>query len=221
MLDKQWSGAGEALGQLHAKIMGCTLCRLHEERTHAVPGVGPCPAGVMVVGEAPGFFEDQQGLPFVGNAGKLLTSLLESAGLKRSEVFITNVVKCRPPQNRDPEPDEISACAPYLDEQIRLVSPKLIIVLGRHALARLIPGSSGIKAVHGRVFRKQGLVIFPTYHPAAALRNAEVFEELKEDFNNLRGIIGSLLPGTQDLNDVEREGLRDSEGENLGQLELF
>jgi DNA polymerase len=187
------------LARIAEEISRCTRCPLHASRTRAVPGEGdPCPA-VVFVGEAPGFNEDQQGRPFVGAAGALLTELIESIGLKRSDVFITNVIKCRPPQNRDPKEEEIAACLPFLREQLEILKPRIIVMLGRHS-ARTILGVYGqkgvesIMSVRGRVFTVRAewgeVLLLPTLHPAAALYNPRLRSLLEEDFRTLKGLLG-------------------------------
>lgn len=151
-----------------------------------MPGTGPCPSDVMIVGEAPGFNEDQQGRPFVGAAGKLLDKLLERIGLDRESVYITNVLKCRPPGNRDPEPDEAQACLPYLREQYRLLKPKAVLILGRHALERMLPGVGPISRVHGQLVMRGGVGFMPVYHPAAALHNGSLVRDLEADFDRVK-----------------------------------
>ena len=178
---------------MHARIRVCTVCGLHASRTQAVPGSGPVPADVMIVGEAPGFNEDVQGLPFVGAAGRLLDTLLGQIGLTRGEVFITNVLKCRPPQNRDPMPNEAEACLPYLRQQFRLVRPKAVLVLGRHALERMLPGVGSISRVHGQFFMRGGVAFMPCYHPAAALHNGGLLGDLQRDFDRVRDYLDRLL----------------------------
>src|SRR5439155_1396576 len=134
-------------------------------RTQAVPGAGPCPSNILIVGEAPGFNEDRQGEPFVGAAGKLLDTLLNRIGLSRADVYITNVLKCRPPMNRDPMPNEAEACSPYLKQQVELVQPKVVLILGRHALERLMPGQGSISRIHGSLIRRGDIAYVPLYHP--------------------------------------------------------
>ncbi len=185
--------AAERLDRLHDAVRTCTKCSLHATRTHAVPGSGPCPADIMIVGEAPGFNEDMQGLPFVGAAGKLLDTLLGHIGLSRKDVYITNVLKCRPPQNRDPMPNEAEACSPYLRWQMQLVQPKAVLVLGRHALERLLPGHGPISRVHGRPVEREGVTYFPLYHPAAALHNGSLVADLQHDFDSVQTYLASLL----------------------------
>lgn len=169
---------------LAAQIKVCTRCRLSQSRTQAVPGVGPEKAQIMFIGEAPGFYEDQQGQPFVGPAGKFLNELLSQIGLERKDVFITNVVKCRPPQNRDPQPDEIETCRIWLDQQIALIKPKVVVTISRYAMARWFPEKK-ISEIHGRARRFGDLVVVPMYHPAAALHQHSLRRVLEEDFNKL------------------------------------
>ncbi len=176
----------EALLELHDRVRGCVACPLHATRTQAVPGYGPVSARIMAVGEAPGETEDREGRPFVGAAGQLLTRLLESAGLSRRDIYITNVIKCRPPGNRDPEPGEVMACSHYLDEQVELLGPEVILVLGRHALGRLLPGEGSITRLHGRRIVRGDRVYVPLYHPAAALYNNSLLATLEEDMRRVR-----------------------------------
>jgi len=140
----------------------------------------------VIVGEAPGQMEDQQGEPFVGPAGQLLDQFLRGIGLSRDQVFITNVLKCRPPGNRDPVPEEAEACAPYLDQQLALIRPEVVLVLGRHALARLLPGYDSISRVHGRVILRNDIAYIPIYHPAAALYNSFLMQTIEQDFQAVR-----------------------------------
>lgn len=147
----------------------------------------------MIVGEAPGFNEDRQGEPFVGAAGKLLDTLLARIGLSRADVYITNVLKCRPPMNRDPMPNEVEACAPYLKEQLALVQPKVVLILGRHALERLMPGQGSISRIHGSLIRRGEVAYVPLYHPAAALHNGSLVADLERDFDALKRYLDQLL----------------------------
>jgi uracil-DNA glycosylase family 4 len=174
------------LSGLAQDVHDCRRCPLGFSRTHAVPGVGPGNARIMVVGEAPGQNEDQQGEPFVGAAGKLLDQLLHGIGLARTDVFITNILKCRPPNNRDPQPPEVEACSPYLEQQLRLIKPEVVLILGRHALARLLPGQDSISRVHGRVIVKDAVTYIPIYHPAAALYNSVLMGPLEQDFKAVK-----------------------------------
>ena len=184
-----------ALDAIGAEVAVCTRCRLHQTRTTAVPGQGTAATEVMFVGEGPGFNEDRAGLPFVGQAGSLLNELLESIGWSRSEVFITNVVKCRPPENRDPEPDEIAACAPFLTRQLEALDPALVVTLGRFSMARFNPGAR-IGQVHG-TFRAAdansgagGALTYAMYHPAAALHQTSLKDTL---FKDMEGVPSALM----------------------------
>jgi uracil-DNA glycosylase family 4 len=172
------------LDAVAAEVVVCPKCELSRSRTHAVPGDGNPHARTMLIGEGPGWHEDQQGLPFVGNAGKFLNELLEIGGLKREDVFITNVVKCRPPGNRDPMPDEIAACAPYLERQIAAIDPDVIVTLGRFSMSRWFPGER-ISKIHGQPKRVEGRLVVPMYHPAAALHQAALRSAIEEDFKKL------------------------------------
>lgn len=192
----------EALLQaLMDEVRGCTRCPLHRTRNQAVPGEGPLDAPIIFVGEGPGAQEDKQGRPFVGPSGHLLEQLLEEIGLTRDDTFITNVVKCRPPNNRDPEPDEIEACKPYLARQLRLVDPALIVTLGRFAMERWLPHAR-ISRVHGTPHRFGKRLIVPMFHPAAALRNSQWEVALHADFAQLPELIDFVRFG-EDLPTVE------------------
>ena len=172
---------GDALEDLAARIRGCTLCRLHEGRGHAVPGEGPADAKLFLVGEAPGRHEDAEGRPFVGVAGKVLDSVLGEVGLSRRDVFITNVVKCRPPENRRPRADEIAACRPYLVAQIRAVHPAVLVALGDTAATSLAGPTADVAAARRRSSRFEGIPAIATYHPAATLYNRRLTKILEED----------------------------------------
>jgi len=176
------------LRQLAATINVCTDCRLHLSRKLAVPGEGPLNAAVMFIGEGPGFHENEQGRPFVGAAGRFLEELLAGIGLTREQVFICNVVKCRPPGNRDPAPDEIEACSKYLDAQIRLVNPRVIVTLGRFSMARYFPGAR-ISALHGKARQIGGRTVVAMYHPAAALHQPSLRPQVEADFAALGPLI--------------------------------
>jgi uracil-DNA glycosylase len=175
--------------EIHDRVRACHACPLHESRTQAVPGYGPASARIMAVGEAPGEKEDAQGKPFVGAAGKLLTKLLEGIGLSRNDLYITNTIKCRPPGNRDPQPDEVLACSHFLDEQIALIKPDVILLLGRHAVGRLLPGSGGISKIHGQKVPRGDRLYVPLYHPAAALYNGGLLRTLEDDMQKVRGYL--------------------------------
>lgn len=178
----------EAIG---AEVRRCTACGLCEKRTKAVPGEGAIKSGIMFIGEGPGFHEDQQGRPFVGQAGKLLEEMLAAVSLRREQVFITNVVKCRPPGNRDPQPDEIAACNGYLDRQLAAINPRIVVTLGRYSLARFFPGAK-ISAVHGEPKFADGRAYVPFYHPAAGLRTPAIKQMLFEDVQKLPAIAKRL-----------------------------
>jgi DNA polymerase len=173
------------LRELAAQVLACERCQLCRARTHAVPGEGPAAARIMLIGEGPGQQEDASGRPFVGPAGQLLDHLILRAGLRRPEVFITNIVKCRPPANRDPLPGEVAACRPYLDAQIALLNPSVVGLLGRQATQALLDPEASISRVHGRVFEKDGLVYLPLYHPAAGLRQASLQPAMIADLQQL------------------------------------
>ena len=176
------------LEQVAHRIRNCVDCPLSGGRTNAVPGEGDPKAVVMFIGEGPGFQEDRQGRPFVGPAGKLLDSLLASINTSREDVFIANMVKCRPPENRDPAPTELAACTKYLDRQIELVDPKLIVTLGRFAFGRYFPGE-GITKARGLLREKDGRKIFPVLHPAAVLRRDELRPTMIDDFKAISEIL--------------------------------
>lgn len=178
----------ERAAELYEVIRSCTMCALAETRMNAVPGEGPLSAEVMCIGEAPGMNEDKQGRPFVGAAGKFLDELLAAGGLRRDEVYICNVLKCRPPGNRDPMPGEIEACAEYLDLQIDLVDPLVIVTLGRFSMSRWFP-QQAISRIHGSVRESDGRLIIPMYHPAAALHQQNLRQVLIEDFRQLPKVL--------------------------------
>jgi len=169
-----------ALAELCAEIAACRDCELANYRTKAVPGEGSEGADLLFIGEAPGWHEDQQGRPFVGPAGQFLDELLASIDLRREVVYIANVIKCRPPQNRDPLPVEIQACRKWLDRQIEIIRPKVIVTLGRYSLARYFPNES-IGKVHGRARRVGDHICYPMYHPAAALHQGSLRRTIEED----------------------------------------
>ncbi|MCS7236035.1 MAG: uracil-DNA glycosylase [Armatimonadota bacterium] len=181
--------ASAALEAIAREIRSCTRCPLHEGRTHAVPGEGPPDAPLLFVGEGPGAEEDQQGRPFVGAAGRLLDRLLASIRVPREKVFITNTVRCRPPGNREPRPDEVAACLPYLVRQMSVLQPRVVCLLGATATRALLGSDQKLNQVHGRAVREAGRWWFATYHPAAALRSASVANALQEDFRRLRRLV--------------------------------
>lgn len=170
---------------MNVEILNCNRCRLHETRTNAVPGEGPMDADLMFVGEGPGKKEDEFGKPFVGRAGELLNEMLSHAGLSRERVFITNIVKCRPPGNRDPREDEKEICSDYLSRQIGIIKPRAICTLGNHATSHFL-GVGEMGKRHGRAFQVEQMTVIPLYHPAAALYNPKLKGVMKEDFLSLR-----------------------------------
>jgi uracil-DNA glycosylase family 4 len=178
----------QKLEKIGERVGKCTRCGLYKRATKGVPGAGNPDAEIMFIGEGPGYHEDQQGLPFVGAAGKLLDKLLASINFRRSEVFIGNVVKHRPPDNRDPQREEIEACRPFLDEQIKIINPKIIVTLGRFSLAKFLPNEK-ISQIHGQArfvdWQGERLIVLPMYHPAAALRNGAVMDQLRQDFQKI------------------------------------
>jgi DNA polymerase len=177
-------GAETDLRGIAAEVRVCTACKLHLSRKQAVPGEGPPQADLMFIGEGPGFHENEQGRPFVGAAGRFLEELLASIGMNRQQVFICNVVKCRPPANRDPLPEEIEACSGYLERQIVAVNPKVIVTLGRFSMARFFPNAR-ISAVHGQGRTVNGRMVVAMYHPAAALHQPSLRRQVEEDFARL------------------------------------
>jgi uracil-DNA glycosylase len=176
------------LQDLNNQILRCEKCALCKTRINVVPGEGSSKAEIMFIGEGPGKKEDELGRPFVGAAGKLLDKLIESIGLKRENVFIANVVKCRPPENRDPLPEEVGACRAWLDEQVKIIKPKLIVLLGRHSMDRFLPNQK-ISLDHGKPKRYNNQVYYPVYHPAAALYRNGLLEELKKDFKRIPKVL--------------------------------
>jgi uracil-DNA glycosylase family 4 len=202
--------AEEKLGQIAQDVSTCTACKLHHSRKNAVPGEGPAHADLMFIGEGPGFHENEQGRPFVGAAGKFLEELLGTIHLRREDVFIGNVVKCRPPGNRDPLPDEIEACASYLKRQIEAINPKVIITLGRFSMARYFPNAK-ISQIHGQAKEIDGRLIVPMYHPAAALHQPSLRSVVQEDFAMIPGMIDSgasaSTPVEPENNDPEQLSL--------------
>jgi len=178
----------ETLKQVADQVTVCMQCPLHHSRKHSVPGEGPADADIMFIGEGPGFHENEQGRPFVGAAGKYLDELLAGIGMKRSEVFITNVVKCRPPGNRDPELSEIQACGRYLDSQEQAINPKVVVTLGRFSMARYMPNAR-ISSVHGRATKLNGRLVVAMYHPAAALHQPSLKSSIEQDFSHLPELI--------------------------------
>ena len=190
----------DSLAQIDREISNCTDCPLHQNRSRAVPGEGPENAEIMLIGEAPGFNEDKQGRPFVGAAGQFLEKLLASANLNREDVYITNTVKCRPLNNRDPLPVEMATCRKYLDRQIAAIAPKVIVTLGRHSLTSFLPKETITKA-RGRPRSVNGMTLFPMYHPAAALHQQSLREVIEADIKKLPTLLKEIPPVEK-----EREG---------------
>ncbi len=174
----------ETLAQIATEVSVCTNCELHKTRKKSVPGVGPANAEIMLIGEGPGFNENEQGLPFVGQAGKFLSELLAQAGLQREDVWIGNVVKCRPPNNRDPLPDELAACDKFLERQIAAINPKIIITLGRFSMGKFMPGAR-ISAIHGQMRKVGERFVIAMFHPAAALHQPQLKTTILADFAKL------------------------------------
>ena len=186
--------------ELVQKITTCTLCSLSEKRTNAVPGEGDRGADIMFIGEGPGFYEDRDGRPFVGPAGKFLDELLGTIGLRREDVYITNMIKCRAPNNRDPLPVEIDACRPYLDKQLEMISPKVLVTLGRFSFGKFFP-TEPISKARGKPRRWMDLTLYPMYHPAAALHNPRLREVIESDFSRLPALIESTDQAHQEQQD--------------------
>ncbi len=189
-----------SLIELSKEIAVCQLCDLSKHRNKAVPGEGPENAEIMFIGEAPGRNEDQQGRPFVGPAGQFLEHLLDIINLKRQQVYITNVVKSRPPGNRDPLPDEISACRPWLNRQIEIINPRMIVTLGRYSMAMFFPGKS-ISRIHGTAQKHNNIIYFAMYHPAAALHQQSLRHSIEEDMLK----IPSLLAQDETIAEAKEE----------------
>lgn len=215
----------EILNEISEQVSVCTRCKLCHSRKKAVPGAGNPHAEVMFIGEGPGFHENQQGLPFVGAAGNFLDELLEEAGFKRDQVFITNVVKCRPPGNRDPYQEELEACKPYLERQIAAINPDVIVTLGRFSMAHFI-NHGKISSVHGRSFWSNGRMVIPMYHPAAALHQPSLRSVVKEDFAKIPDLVKEAKKARKNNPDlavmVQAEPDENSSEDNgAEQLKLF
>lgn len=197
------------LTDLYGAIAACQKCALAKGRSNTVPGEGPEHAEIMFIGEAPGFHENRLGRPFVGAAGKFLEELLASIGMKRTEVYICNVVKCRPPENREPLPNEIETCRPYLDRQVELVKPRMIVTLGRYSMAKFLPKAS-ISRAHGIPARVGELIVLPMFHPAAALHQPKYRADIEQDFRQIPRILAQASEVTET-----------QPGEQAQQLSLF
>jgi len=182
--------AAEALVAIREDIGDCTRCKLHTlGRTQVVFGVGSPSADLMFVGEAPGADEDEQGIPFIGRAGQLLTKIIEAIDLRRDDVYIANIIKCRPPQNRNPEPDEVASCEPFLFHQIDVIKPKVIVALGKYAAQTLLRRETPISRLRGQVFDYRGAKLVPTFHPAYLLRNPSSKREVWEDMKLVKRLL--------------------------------
>ncbi|MCK5590111.1 MAG: uracil-DNA glycosylase [Dehalococcoidales bacterium] len=187
------------LTELYQQIASCQDCELAKQRTKVVPGEGPEDADLLFIGEAPGWNEDQQGRPFVGAAGEFLDQLLASIGLSREQVYIANVIKCRPPQNRDPLPAEIRACSKWLDRQVEIIQPKIIVTLGRYSLDKYFPGE-GISKIHGKPQKCDNVVYYPMYHPAAALHQGSLRVIIQEDMLRIPQILAQYEKMPEEVN---------------------
>lgn len=217
------------LTDLSASLRDCERCRLSSGRTQVVFGTGNPQASIMFVGEAPGFYEDRQGEPFVGAAGKLLTELLQSIGLTRSDIYIANVIKCRPPNNRDPLPDEIDTCKPFLLQQIEFIHPKLVCTLGNFATQTLLEKKVGITKVRGQVIQMPQFLVFPLLHPAAALHQGNLRGPLLDDFKKLKLVLDGMTkespkdapPKSQEASQPAAAPGKDNTTEVPVQMDLF
>jgi DNA polymerase len=209
----------EILAEVAREVALCEKCILYHSRKKAVPGEGPATCEIMFIGEGPGFYENEQGRPFVGAAGKFLDELLAQAALKREDVWITNIVKCRPPGNRDPLPEEVAACNEYLERQIHAVDPSIIITLGRHSMGKFMPGAK-ITAVHGQMRRVGDRYVIAMFHPAAALHQASLKPAVLADFAKLPQLLQQARKGLgrDQQGEVKRE---ESAGSDAEQLSLF
>ena len=196
--------AEQILLQVAQEVAVCKRCMLHHSRKNAVPGEGPVDARIMFIGEGPGFHENEQGRPFVGQAGKFLEELLASIGMQREQVFIGNVVKCRPPSNRDPLPEELAACSDYLERQVQAINPTAIVTLGRYSMGRYLPNAK-ISEVHGQSFHIRGRLIIPMFHPAAALHQPSLRPILERDFASLPALIAHNIPAQSSPAEAEPE----------------
>jgi len=215
----------EILNEIAQQTAVCTRCKLHHSRKHAVPGHGNPHASIMFIGEGPGFHENEQGLPFVGAAGQFLDELLSAANLSREDVFITNVVKCRPPGNREPLIEELEACKPYLDRQIAAINPDIIVTLGRISMGYFI-NNGKISGIHGKSFWTNGRMIVPMYHPAAALHQPSIKDVVRKDFMKLPGLVKKaqetrqLNPDLSSQSDMQPKDDTPNNG-TVEQLSLF
>ncbi|HBY07895.1 MAG TPA: uracil-DNA glycosylase [Chloroflexi bacterium] len=194
----------EILQQIQAEVQVCTRCELHHSRKHGVSGAGPAHAEIMFIGEGPGFHENETGIPFVGGSGKFLDELLMEIGLNRDEIFVGNVIKCRPPGNRDPQTAELAACDPYLERQIAAINPRVIVTLGRFSMAKFLPNAK-ISEVHGQAMNVRGRLVVPMYHPAAALHQRSLQPILKADFAKLPELIAQAASAPEYMDDTPED----------------
>ena len=212
--------AAETLDRIAREVSVCTKCALHESRKKAVTGEGPADAEIMFIGEGPGFHENEQGRPFVGASGKFLDQLLEQAGLTRSDVFIANVVKCRPPANRDPQPEELLACSEYLNGQIEAINPSIIVTLGRISMGKYVPGAK-ITSIHGQMQKIDGRFIIPMYHPAAALHQPALRPSILADFAKLPEQLSEARAALGRQSVEKKKNMASQKPEKPQQLSLF
>jgi uracil-DNA glycosylase family 4 len=208
-----------ALHDVAGEVRKCTKCDLADTRKNAVPGEGPANASIMFIGEGPGFYENEQGRPFVGQAGKFLDELLGSAGLDRQKVYITNVVKCRPPGNRDPQETELTACAPYLERQIEAIDPLIIVTLGRFSMARYFQNAK-ISVIHGRSAWIEGRLIVPMYHPAAGLHQGKLRPAIERDFAQLPKLVDNARD-QREIRASRKDSSSSDQSEDATQLRFF
>ncbi|MCE2463726.1 MAG: uracil-DNA glycosylase [Dehalococcoidia bacterium] len=210
-----------SIEEIARQVHSCTDCPLSNSRTNAVPGEGPTDAEILLIGEGPGYHEDRQGRPFVGPAGKFLEQLLPSIRLGREDVFIANMVKCRPSNNRDPLPAEIAACSKYLDRQIELVNPKLVVTLGRFSMARFFPKES-ISRARGKARKAGNLTVYPIMHPAAALHRQELRKAIEDDFKAIPEVLKlAASQAVEETGDIQSSDHSDSTTQQPQQLSMF
>jgi len=212
--------AEETISKIAEDVSVCTKCALHESRKKSVPGDGPATAEIMFIGEGPGFHENEQGHPFVGASGKFLDQLLAQADVTREDVFIANVVKCRPPGNRDPLPDELTACNVYLEAQIEAINPSIVVTLGRFSMNKFFPGAK-ISAVHGQMQKVGGRFVIPMFHPAAALHQAALKPSILGDFAKLPDQLNEARIALGKPAIVRRRKLEEAPDEKSQQMSLF
>ena len=208
----------DTLMQIAKEVAVCTNCELHHSRKKSVPGEGPAHAEIMFIGEGPGFHENEQGRPFVGAAGKFLDQLLEQAGVTRADVWIGNVVKCRPPENRDPLPEELAACDAYLERQIEAINPSIIVTLGRFSMGKFMPGAK-ISQVHGEMRKIGNRYVIPMFHPAAALHQAALKPAILADFAKLPDLLKEARAGLGKSTPAQKAA--EKKEEDPKQLSLF